>query len=274
MTTVAPERNFQFFTPVSFFEKANAPEGFRRRIGGLVTTEARDQEGETILQRGLDFDYFLNRGWYNDNHSKAQTGVLGYPDFVKYVQKGAKLPDGTVAPNAGHWAEGYLLEGWEPADKIWRLGQALKKTMGRRRLGFSVEGGIQKRAGPDNKTIAKARIKNVAITHCPVNPETGLAILEKSLIAAETNPNFESETIERALTAGAGSTSAPDGPRTGEGAGTILTPESLEHDGRGKKKLTKAEAVDWFLARFPHADVATAGRFVDTTLRLAHSGLI
>lgn len=260
---------FQFFTPVSFFEKANAAEGFRRRIGGLVSTEGRDKEGETILQRGLDFSGFLEDGWYNDNHSKLQTGVLGYPDHVQRFKKGDVLPDGGIAPNAGTWAEGYLLEGWKPADEIWALGQALKKTQGRRRLGFSIEGTIQTRTGPQRKTIAKAKVQNVAITHCPVNPETGLAILVKSLRTAEEE--------EKALSAGTPTPgSAPLGPRTGAGAGQILMPESLESDVknatyaahiRRKKKLTKSQAVTYVLLRHPNISATTAGRIVDAAFR-------
>ncbi len=257
-----PNDRFQFEVPISFFEKANAEEGFRRRIGGLVSTQSQDQEGETVLQRGLDFAYFLNKGFYNDNHDKKQTGVLGYPDHCEYVTKGHRLPDNTIAPADGHWAEGYLLEGWEPADKIWALGQALKKTSGRRRLGFSIEGTIQRRAGPGRKIIAKARVKNVAITHCPVNPETGLSILAKSLLKAEE------EEVERALSVGTPTPgAAPTGPRTGAGAGQILTTESLEQDIKPttytKRSLSKAEAVAWVLTRFPKISAGSAGRFVD-----------
>jgi hypothetical protein len=263
-----PRDDFHFFTPVNFFEKAGAEEGFRRRIGGLVTTQGKDQENETVLQRGLDFSPFINKGFYNDNHSKKQTGVLGFPDHVQFYKKGVQLPDGDVAPNDGHWAEGFLLEGWEPSDKIWQLGQALKKTRGARRLGFSIEGTIQRRIGPDRKTIAKALVKNVAITHCPVNVDTGLAILAKSLERAEQESPDE---LERALTAGAGSTIAPTGPKTGEGAGAVLMPESLESKMRN---LTKSEAVAWFLTRHPNQSVATAGRFVDATLGMVQRGLI
>lgn len=175
------DKDFQFYCPVGFFEKADAPNGQKRRIGGLVSSESKDREDEVVLQRGLDFSDFLSYGWYNDNHKKEQTDVLGYPESVRYVQKGETLPDGSVAPAAGHWAEGYLLEGYPRADQVWALGQSLHKTGGKRRLGFSIEGRIQRRDGPYNKTIAKARVQHVAITHVPVNTDTGLAILAKSL---------------------------------------------------------------------------------------------
>jgi hypothetical protein len=267
----AASHNFHFHTPVTFFEKADAPEGFRRRIGGLVSTDGKDQEEEVVLQDRLDFSHFLNKGYYNDNHAKHQTGVLGFPDHVQYVKKGSRLPDGTTAPNNGHWAEGYLLEGWEPAEKIWQLGQALKKTGGRRRLGYSIEGAILRRAGANRKTIAEALVKHVAITHCPVNTDTGMSILAKSLQRAEEE--------EKALSVGAGSAQAPVGARTGEGAGAILTPESLEHDikplqNHNSKQLTKAEAVAWILSRYPKLSAGNAGRFVDASLALRERGLL
>jgi hypothetical protein len=273
----AASRDFQFFTPsLSFFEKSGAPEGFRRRIGGLVSTEGRDQEAETVLQRGLDFSYFLNRGYFNDNHAKHQFGVLGYPDHVQLVKKGQRLPDGTVAPNDGTWAEGYLLEGYRPSDELWQLGKALQKTGGRRRLGFSIEGVIQKRAGEDRKTIAKALVKHVAITHCPVNPETGLAILVKSLETADDER--EDETIERALSSGGATSNAkPVGPQTG-GAGRVITSQSLDHDAKtttsSPRQLSKAEAVAWVMTRFPNLSAATAGRCVDAALLMKRRGAI
>ena len=75
--------NFQFYTPLSFFEKADAPEGSRRRVAGLISTERKDRQDETVLQRGLDFSEFIDFGWYNDNHAKDMAGVVGYPESRK-----------------------------------------------------------------------------------------------------------------------------------------------------------------------------------------------
>lgn len=267
---------FQFEMPVSIFEKAGEPPGRQKRIGGLISTETEDRHREVVLQKGLDLGDFIQSGWFNDNHSKDTTGIVGYPELTKLIKKGEQLPDGQLAKADGTWAEGYLLDTKRAGD-IWELGQALQKSG--RRLGFSVEGSVLKRMGAARKIIAKAKVRNVAITNCPVNTDTRLEILAKSLSAVE---NAEPDALLRALsmgTATAAPQNTPVGPRTGEGAGQILAPESLE---RGcpdcdredcpkrsqpttKKSLTDPEAIGWIRQRLPHISLSTAGRLVDVT---------
>lgn len=286
---------FAFEVPISFFEKADAEPGRHKRIGGIITTESKDRQGEVILQRGLDFTDFLTYGWYNDNHSKKTTDILGYPEKVAFFQKGSKLPDGSTTKVDGHWAEGYLLD-TDAASKVWELGQSLQKSG--RRLGYSVEGAIDKRIGKDRKIIAKARVKNVAITNCPVNGDSRLEILAKSLEAFEEAAQHEDDELVKTLgmgTATPGVAIATQGPQTGMGAGRVLTPQSLETDERltqgqlgmfddtdedeerkrkrkVRKSLSVEEAVAWVHSRLPHVSLETAGRVVDLTLALKRGG--
>ncbi len=267
---------FAFEIPVAFFEKADAPEGQQRRIGGLVSTESKDRQGEVVLQRGLDFKPFLEFGWFNDNHSKVTTDILGYPEAVRFVRKGAQLPDGTKAIADGHWAEGYLID-TKKANEVWETGNALKKT--HRRLGYSIEGSVEKRMGADGKIIAAAKVRNVAITNCPVNGDSRLEILAKSLMAVERSDDV----LLRALGMGTATPGqALSGPRTGMGAGQILARESLEDDEhptqgnlfpdkKKKKQVSKAlltthEAVAFVRARLPQASVEQARRIVAMTM--------
>ena len=270
------ERNFQLYGSTCFFEKASAPEGQRRRIAGVISTETRDRQQEILIQKGLDFQPFLVHGWFNDNHSKATDGIVGFPEMVKQFKKGETLPDGRVAHANSTWAEGYLLEGHPRADSLWQLGQALQKAGGDRGLGFSIEGTVQKRMGPGRKIVAMASVQNCAITNAPVNTDTRMECLAKALKSAEdegeTPEDGELSTEEKdddtktdialtakALTAGTDSSpAATQGPKRGEGAGAILTPESLESDERdlsfGKrknKKLSKAQAIEWLRDRLP-----------------------
>ena len=267
---------FDFEIPMTVFEKADAEVGKQRRIGGIASLETKDRQGETLLQRGLNFDDFLINGWFNDNHSRATTGVLGYPEAVQFFTKGQTLPNSKKAEASGHWVEGYLLD-TDEADAIWKLGKALEKT--KRNLGFSVEGKIHKRIGTNNKTIAQALVRNVAITNCPVNVGAKMEILAKSLqVVEQTEPTL----LERALTMGA----VPDpgqpsvGPKTGKEAGQVITPESLEEDEKktaSKAKsntaksvvgfLTNQEACAWVSARLPSANTKQVERF----LQLARS---
>ncbi len=275
----AHEIPFDFEVPVRFFEKAGAEVGKQRRIGGIISTENRDRQGEVVLQRGLDFSDFMKNGWYNDNHSRETTGIVGYPELVQRFDKGALLPDGQFAKANGTWAEGYLLN-TKKADKIWELGMALQGTG--RSLGYSVEGGIQRRIGANRKTIAKATVRNVAVTNCPVNDDSRLDILAKSLMVVEA---AEPSLLEKALAMGTtqGGLTHPAGPQTGDTAGQVLAVEGLETDARltldddddeeeTKKSLSDAEAVAWLQSLRPSLCAADAGRIVDITKRLKTQG--
>lgn len=268
---------FAFEGGVTFFEKASAPEGQRRRIAGVISTESIDRQGEVILQRGLDFAPFMKGGYFNDNHSKKTEDVLGYPTAVVQFQKGDKLPDGTTAAANGTWSEGYLLDTKKATD-IWDLGRALNKSG--RRLGYSVEGTIQKRTGPGGKVVAKAVVRNVAITNCPVNEDTRLEVLAKSLQHAEEQP----EEFWKALSASPTTAPGVAPTTTTPGSGFALMPESLEQAGQKRfqkktddeedadKPLTKSEVVERIRARFPSASAFDVERMFDVFATMKQSG--
>lgn len=268
------ELPFDFEVPVTFFEKADAPVGQTRRIGGLISTESRDKHGETLLQRGLDLEPFSNRGWYNDDHDKKTGAIIGIPDVVQQFAKGERLPNGQEAKTNGTWAEGYLLTS-PRATEVWELGKALQATD--RSLGFSVEGAINRRAGTDHKLVTKATVRNVAVTGCPVNDDSKLEVLAKSMGA-----------FEKALTVGTPTTpgDAPVGPKTGEGAGQVLGKEDLARDKtttdkcdddeekkkETKKSLTDSEAIAWVQDKLPAANAVAAAKIVEFTKTLKRQG--
>lgn len=265
---------FEFEVPISFFEKADAPKGTQRRHGGLISTEDEDLQGETVLRDGLDLEPFKASGWFNDNHEKSTTGIVGYPDplSVKTVKRGEKLPDGEIAKSGGVWAEGYLLN-TDRANEIWKLAKELKGTG--RSLGYSVEGAVIKRDGPKTvmkkgpdgsmqlvgNRVVKAVVRNVAITGCPVQTSSQLSLLAKSLQAEIA----EEEAVGKALTVG-----TPDNP----GSGAPLVEESLEGDGKKKKKkkLTDVEALQTVRKSFPGIGLMDAARIVEATKQLKRAG--
>lgn len=298
---------FQFEVEADVFEKADAAPGKERRIGGVVSTERPDRQEERVLADGLDFTDWKKNGWYNDNHSKDTDGIVGYPEDVKRFRKGEPLPNGKKADVDGYWAEGYLLK-TERANRLWELGKALAGTG--RRLGFSVEGSILKRDGPktiakksdDGKVtwvgnrIAKALVRNVAITNAPVNTDTGLEILARSLTAMEAADLDDVEVrltvLEKALAMGPAQpmvAPAMRGPQSGIGAGAIITPKSLECDEapakpmkrRKRKKglpselaakaLSNSEAIAVVRWALP-VDAAMAGRIVRCARALKRRG--
>lgn len=254
---LAPEIPFRFEMPFEVWYKAGEP-GKERRIGGLISTESKDRQGEVVLQRGLDFSEFIKHGWINDNHSKETTGIVGYPTLVEKT---------THRGRPATRFEGYLLQGYERADKIWDLANVLQKT--NRRLGFSIEGGVQRRDGLEGEIVAKAKVRNVAVTSCPVNTDTQLEVIAKSLMAMEgADPSMDD--IRRALAAGAAIT-APGAWAPGNGF--ALRPESMEttrdvHRAlRRKKRISKAEAVEIVKGRYPGITDSQAMRIVEHAAR-------
>lgn len=242
---------FRFQFDAETFEKAGVAET-SRRIGGIVSTSGLDRQGEVLIQEGLDFGPFLKSGWFNDNHDPATDSLIGYPEIAELRD----LPDG----RKGWYVEGFLLkgDGTTRADRIWGLASSLQKSG--RRLGFSVEGGITARDPANPKTVLKATVREVAITRCPVNEDTSLHVLAKSLAAGS------------AVAAPAGAPAAGDG--------FALRAESLEPKkkckrcgGKGcprclaKKSMSAGEAIDLLRAIDPRLAPTTAAAIVDYAIK-------
>lgn len=286
---MAPHADIQFQLEGTtvFYHDPLQKAGRRRRIAGVISTEQRDRQNEIVIQKGLDFGPFLEHGWFNDNHAKDTDAAVGYPTKVQQFQKGAVLPNGQTAKHNCTWAEGYLLEGSGDAeiraDKLWKMGLALQKSDGARALGFSIEGAVVKRTGAGKRVVAKAVVTNCAITNCPVNPGTKMEMLAKSLRAAQYS--LLPDDVQKALSMGsppAGNASPAGASAQGEGAGQILTPQSLEKDvkpltqkeleerKKKNKKLSKAEAYALLRTRLPPK---FPDSFIDRVIEVAiHNG--
>lgn len=230
--------SFKFDIDCEVFEKSGPGEK-ERRIGGIVSTDDIDKQAERLLQDGLDFSPFLKGGWFNDNHDRSTSATVGYPEFAEL----RNLPGG----RKGWYVEGYLLKGTPKADEIWSLANALQKTD--RRLGFSVEGKIVERDPTNPSMVRKAVVSEVAITRCPVNDKTHLAVLAKSLSAGH----------------------AVGDPGVSAGEGFALRVESLEGGPKKKrkKKMKKSEAIALIQKLNPKISRAWAERLVDYALRRA-----
>lgn len=218
---------FQILIPFDALEKA---QDGSRMIGGICSTDDLDQQQERLIQEGLDFGPFLKSGWFNDNHDSATGAAVGEPTRAELRDLGSG--------RKAWYVEGRMFD-TPRAQGIFELAKSLSKPGCQRKLGFSVEGSVLERDPSDPRTVRKAIVREVAITRCPVNANTGLNVLAKSL-AVGANP-------------------APTGtPITGDGAGAVLAPESLEKKPKKKgddeedddnKPLTKSEAAAALRAR-------------------------
>jgi hypothetical protein len=228
---------FTFDMEMDALEKSRIDGRDGRFIGGYVSTSHMDRQGETLIQKGLDFSHFLEKGWFNDNHDTAGDSLVGYPTMARLdpLEKG----------HEGWYVEGELLpENTNPrADSLWNIAQGLKKG-GKRKLGFSVEGTILDRDAKDPKVVRKAQVREVAITRCPVNTKTSLDVLAKSLAAGTP------------------------GVSGGPGDAGPLQPEALEGIGKKKKKkLRKGQAVELLLLIKPELGRHRATQVVEYAQR-------
>ena len=145
------------------------------KIGGIVSSETLDQQNEFLAQDGIDWTYFLNKGWFNYEHAAGPENVLGHPESVTPV---------TYRGKPAHKVEGVLYLHKARAREIYETAEAMKKAGGRRKLGFSVEGQVVERDQNDRRRITKAKVLNVAITAHPVHPDARLEVLARSLTAS------------------------------------------------------------------------------------------
>ena len=148
-------------------------------IGGIISTEAADFDGESMAQDGVDWQYFADFGRINYNHTSL---ILGEPSQV--IRKG----DQTLM-------RGRLYEYVPTARRIYEAALQLKRSKARRGYGFSVEGATllrkcgctkrgQKCKSPkDHPRILKARVMNVSVCEHPVNAQTTMEVLRKAAMA-------------------------------------------------------------------------------------------
>jgi hypothetical protein len=191
---------FQFYMPMVDLAKSDDD---KMLFGGFSSSEARDLEGEDVIQKGLVWDPFIDRGWFNENHDSTLSGggLVGVPvpeKSVTWLRKGdAKPLNEEPAERSGWYVMGQLLDTKE-GRSIWDKAVALKKTGTNRRLGMSLEGNVIEREGP---RIVKAEVHNIALTQRPVNPETTMEVLTKAFTgegpwSADT-PTKEMQLLER-----------------------------------------------------------------------------
>lgn len=174
------ESQVLFEIPVEL-ELKKSVTGGRRIIKGYASTENVDQQGEVILQNGIDFAPLLKSGFINYDHQYKQLNGAKMPIIIGYPTR-AEIRD------RGLWVEGELLKGegqtseqLRLADEMWELGMALQKSGGERALAYSVEGGVLERKG---NRITKSVVRHVALTHKPVNAEATVELFAKSFFVA------------------------------------------------------------------------------------------
>ena len=230
---------FRFIVPADL-EKGKDGEW---KIRGLASTERVDQQGETIIQKGIDLTPIdKKKGIINFDHLKGPENTIGLLDGYKRTEKGLFI-------------EGRLFKNHTKAKAVREIMESLSEG-DRGRVGLSVEGRIMERDPLNPTVIRKCQISAVAVTLNPVNADT-YADIVKSMNAAESleidseeqlGQNDSSEPtftvtqvmaiVQKALSVGAGSA----GPPSAKTGGDALQPSDMKaekDDEKPKKKKVK-----------------------------------
>ncbi len=142
----------------------------RGQIKGIATSQAIDADGETIVQDGIKWDYFLDKGFVSLEHPLGVTNIVGEPVSIERIRM-----DGIDA--TALTADLFLNDA--TARDIWEKSNTLKKANSKRRLGFSIEGRCLER---DGTIINKSEVMSVAISPVPKNPYTWFEPIMQSLL--------------------------------------------------------------------------------------------
>lgn len=213
------------------------------KIRGLASTETVDQQGETIIQKGIDLSPIdQRRGIINFDHQKGPENTIG-------------LLDGYKQSDNGLFIEGRLFKNHSRAKAVREIMSSLGKS-DRGRVGLSVEGQVLERDPKNPKVIKKCRINAVAVTLNPVNQST-YADLVKSMSGANIEFNSTEETqtqhdeqpiftakqvveiVEKALAVSGSNGQTAPADRSG---GDALSQESMD---KKKKKMDKGDGRCW-----------------------------
>lgn len=209
------EESFTFWVPAHALSISKGGEGKdkgKRMIQGIASTSACDLQGEIVEQGGIDTDYFIKHGYFNNDHKPGFENKVGEPVECKVTKKGL-------------WVKGFLYDNHPVADAIWTLMQSQESNPhAKRRIGFSIEGKVKRRSG---RKIEECWIQDIAITPAPVNTTTW-AEIAKSLSADWSKKDDDFEEEEKALSTA---------------SGAALVPESLDKKEKVNKALSFEEAV-------------------------------
>jgi len=160
LTSSEQNSAFRLWSPFNIVEKGDSDTTRRGRIEGIASSEAMDADKEIVVQKGLDWTWFLTKGFVSLEHPLGVNNIVGEPVEVSPITL-----DGVEATKL---TCDLLLD--DPAAKsIYDKARTLKKADSNRRLGFSIEGRVLDR---DGDTINKAEVVSVAISAVPKNPLT------------------------------------------------------------------------------------------------------
>lgn len=148
---------------------------------GWASAPSLDDDGERIVQEGLNVKPLLKKGVINWNHRQDPDGILGAP-----LQ--AELRDREGFGKC-LYAEMELISSRPMAKSVWKLAEDFQKSSTGRSLGMSLEGKVRSRT--TKGTVTKADVFNIALTMNPKNNDAPVQALLKGMVEGDEAGVFE-----------------------------------------------------------------------------------
>ena len=175
-----------------------------RIIVGEISSSAKDEEGDFMVQKSLDYSYLDDRGVIKYEHlpKNSPANIIGFP-HGRYTDSNRTIIKAAIFTGHGM------------ADDCWSLITAVERhntkyPKHQKTLGFSVEGFYAQGARKGGMQKG-AKITNIVITPNPILKSTWLALvgenhrglsnMMKSLNATPINTNIPDKTGIDAITA-------------------------------------------------------------------------
>lgn len=166
-------------------------------VQGVMTSDDKDEENDSIAPEGMDCSYFLEKGWIKYEHGNRPDQFIGEPLEVRV----GRFNHPTLnRPVNGIFVKGRLFANRELARQAVKTIEDLQKSKTKRCMGWSIEGQVKER---DRKTgkIVKSVLRNVVLTMNPVNTLTW-AELSKSFASDHALTIDCDEPMEKAMDTG------------------------------------------------------------------------
>lgn len=183
------------FTLLGMLDLEKSTENDEKRIVfGEISNTQRDEQGEQLMQKSLDFSYFDTNGVIKYEHlpKNSPVNIIGFP-HERYTNENSTV------------IKGALFKNHDMADQTWKMLKAIEQhnkefPEHQKTVGWSVEGsyGNKRTAGG---LVKSAKIINVVITPNPVLKSTYLKLVEqhnapifKSLCATPVETDISAKT--------------------------------------------------------------------------------
>ncbi len=169
-----------FFVPLEIKKGKDSAGNEELRVGGIVSTNAKDLDGEELSPEGFDLSLFKKNGYLTWNHGKNSSDFVGEPTKAE------------ITKDNEFYIEGIVYKEKQQAKDIYNLAQILEKNpQYKRKLGWSLEGVATERDLINPRKVKKALITHVTITAMPKNPDSFLSIIKGE--QSEEMPRYELE---------------------------------------------------------------------------------